>query len=158
MKRTIFAIATALSVYAGNAHAHLGWTLHECQQRWGAYHVVPSDGDGYRYFFHYAGFTIRIALLNDQVNSITYYSFDIAKLRDLAEGLLHKNADANWQSVDSIDKNDIKYWEATDSNGNCIYYAVLRPSATTPDYFLQISTERWDQHIKSLNKQSLQNL
>lgn len=74
MKR-ILLIATLAAILSTGAQAHIGWSLSDCQARYGA-EVKPSkntnSGEIHYFSVPAAGMTLSVILRNDKVKSIIY--------------------------------------------------------------------------------------
>jgi hypothetical protein len=130
--KTLLAV-TAFALAIGNsAQARLGWSIEECQQRWGQPLKVGYDSDVDYLWYNFRvndqlGVTVR--LIKGTVASLCYWSQDKNYLSANLQTLLEMNGGANggngWESYQSGDNHYLGTWRIALSDGTMVRYASL---------------------------------
>jgi hypothetical protein len=122
--------AAAIMLAAGSqAQARLGWTLDDCQTKWGA--PVKVNYDAQLHATHYifnggSGLFVQIDLLVGRAHSVTYWSKTKSFLAKNANELLQRNYAGNWNLYDDgLGKKTFATWQLLADDGSVICYAIF---------------------------------
>src|ERR1700736_5136023 len=121
--------ASSLTILAPHAHAELGWTLADCEQRYGKQVSASEQWPGRTaYLFHSNGVAIEVFILDGKVSRIIYSMYPAQSWNDNEEdipALLSANApSATWAGPAKGDAVDGSSWQGT-QDGKVLYYALL---------------------------------
>lgn len=108
--KTLIAVAIAAAAMTNQAHAQIGWTLDQCQAKYGT--ADKDNGQfqslgikrtrpeatpyGETYFFNVSGFTLAIAFARGAAVAIDYDS-EFALTPKQAKEILAKNSNTTWK-------------------------------------------------------------
>jgi len=105
VKSLLFAISLAL-LFSGQAHARLGWTLKECEAKYGKATIQPVIGkkckdSSVEATFRYQGWRIRLAWFpgTDKAQYILYTADAPKMTTEQLDAILKSNSDGqNWEA------------------------------------------------------------
>jgi hypothetical protein len=101
--KTILIAAAALGVAAGSAQVRLGWTMDDCQAKWGApvhSHINTILGVQECIFRTGSPLTVQVEFLDGKVQCIIYTSASRAFLSAISEKSLQLNYPGKWKLFD----------------------------------------------------------